>query len=415
MRQHLERRRIVSGGRFACTSLLALTLAGATACSGIFDATNEDAVTGDQITGVTVQPALISGVAHNFARAYDFLITNVGLIADELVTTGTWGDYTQTDQQGLFNLAGQNVNTGSVVESHWNTFQAARALAERAYTSIKGTSGTASGALAAQARLYSGMSYLFLGELSCDVAFDGGPAQAPVEALKLAETHLTEAITLADGANQTRFSQLARLMRARARFAQNNTAGAVADAQLVPAAFVFTVNPEVTGGFGWFWVHVNTFPTATVGPAFRSTGDPRVMIVSRPGQAGQTLYIPQRYPNGDSPLVLGNWQEARLIEAEVALAAGNVATAIARINEVRTAARLAPLATSLTSAQVLEALKLERRAELFLMGRRLQDMQRFGETPPEYRGTAPFARICIPVPQTERDNNPTLGAVRETR
>src|SRR5262249_23970502 len=160
-----------------------------------------------------VQPALINGVIYDFAVAYDFLITNVGLISDELVTTGTWGDYTQTDQQGLFNLAGQNVNTGSVVEAHWNTLQAARALAERANASLKATG--ASGTLAAQSRLYSGMSYLFLGELSCDVAFDGGRAQAPVEALKLAELHLTEAITLADGANQPRFAQLAHLMRAR--------------------------------------------------------------------------------------------------------------------------------------------------------------------------------------------------------
>lgn len=400
-------------GTYRARGAVLLAALSAVACSGILDATNKDAVTGEQIDGVAVQPALVAGAAQNFASAYDFLVTNVGVIGDELVTTGTWANYTQTDQLGGFNLADQNTNTGNIVEAHWNSLQATRVLAERAYASIKATGGTATSALAAQARLYSGMSYLFLGELSCDVAFDIGAAKPPIEAIKLAEAELSEAITIADATNQPKISQLAHLMRARARFDQGNGTGAADDARAVPPGFVFMVNPVVSGGQGWTWNHVNAFPTATTGTAFRTTGDPRVPITPKAGTPA--LWIPMRYPNRDSPLAVGTWQEARLIEAEVARAAGDVATAAARINEVRAAANLAPLASGLSAAQLLDALKLERRYELFLMGRRLQDMQRFGETPPEYRGSVPFAKICIPVPQTERDNNPNLGAVHETR
>ena len=49
-----------------------------------------------------------------------------------------------------------------------------------------------------------------------------------------------------------------------------------------------------------------------------------------------------------------------------------------------------------------QALKTERRHELFLEGHRMLDMRRFGEFP------AGWQAGCVPVPRAELNNNPNL-------
>lgn len=395
------------------------------ACNGLLEPDNKDAVTDAQLDagGAAVIPAMLTGVAHDFAVSYDYVVTNSGLLSDELQSTGVWGLYTTMDQGGTQAITVQNANLGNIVEPHWNYLQATRVLAEKAYNTVKTAGPVDANPYAAQARVYSGLAYLFLGELTCDVAFDLGPAQNPVEALKIADTHLTEAISIATAANltsgTTNYAALARLIRARVKMDLGQLPAAAADAALVPNTFSWVVNPVVKGGTGWTYFHtVGTFPTATTGPRFANTGDPR--ILTKAGTyvtATIPLVIPLKYSLSDSPLILGNWQEARLIQAEVELTNGNVAAAVTFMNQVRAAtAGLAPLSTSATAAQALQFLQTERGNQLFLQARRLVDAQRWNLVPPEFTSTTtPFARICIPVPQSERDANLNLGTVHSTR
>jgi hypothetical protein len=403
--------------------LLTATLLAGAACRGAFDATNPDAVTGTQVTnnGAAIVPAMITGVAANFATAQNQLVTGTGIYSDELVSTGIWGGYRRADSTGLQDITSTDANGGNITEPVWNYFQATRVLAERAYAAVAGSGPVAADKYAAQARVYSGMSYLALGEYFCDVAFDAGPSMQPIEAIKKADAQLTEAIAIGTAAGLTSgvndFVSLAKLMRARAKFDQGLYAAAEADAAAVPNSFSWLTRSVVAGGSSWLWGHtIGTIISATVGPAFANTGDPRVPV--KPGVYASALIplvVPQKYPNGDTPDILTNWQEARLIQAEVRLKAGDVATAIGLLNQVRTAAALTAYNPASTPAQAQAALLTETGNQLFLQGRRLLIMERNGIKPPEYTATAPFANVCIPVPQSERDNNHLLGTLHSTR
>ena len=99
---------------------------------------------------------------------------------------------------------------------------------------------------------------------------------------------------------------------------------------------------------------------------------------------------------------MGQWQEARLIEAEILLGQKETASAVALLNEVRAAAKLPALSAGLGEAEAWTALKQERRNELFLEGQRMIDMRRFDEFP------AGWGAKCSPLPKAETDNNPNL-------
>lgn len=419
-----SRRGIVPAMRMIAAGMIAGSALLISACKGILEATNQDAVTEEQLTGTSVNAALLNGTIQDFANSYEYAVGTVGILSDELTAppSGPWPNYTRADTQADFNLSQEQASVGQLPAPTWNLFQATRVLAEKLYVAAEAAGPVTSSPLAAQARTYSGMSYLFLGELSCDVAFDLGPAQQPVEAIKLADTHLGEAATIATAAGltsgTTNYAALAHLMRARAKRDLGQLAAADAEAALVPNGFVWTIKTVLTGAQSWPFFIANSFRSATVAVNFRSTSDPRVPISVKPGaaSAGSTAYDQLKYPAGDTPLRLASWQEARLIQAEAALSAGNTATAIGFLNQVRAAtAGLAPYPTTATAAQAEQFLQTERGNELFLEARRLIDIQRWGIVPPEYAGTTPFATVCVPVPQSERDNNLNLGNVSTTR
>ena len=99
---------------------------------------------------------------------------------------------------------------------------------------------------------------------------------------------------------------------------------------------------------------------------------------------------------------LAKWQEARLLEAEILLARGEVGNAVALVNEVRAAAGLAPVSSSLTAAQAEAALRTERKHELFMEGQRMLDMRRWGLFPQGWQAS------CVPIPAAEYATNPNL-------
>ena len=70
---------------------------------------------------------------------------------------------------------------------------------------------------------------------------------------------------------------------------------------------------------------------------FRSAGDPRVRSsVVGPGPDGVTLaYDVSKYGSMSAPIVLASGTEARLIEAESALGAGDAVGALGRLNALR--------------------------------------------------------------------------------
>jgi hypothetical protein len=104
------------------------------------------------------------------------------------------------------------------------------------------------------------------------------------------------------------------------------------------------------------------------------------------------------------PLQLTSARELNLILAEAALAAGDGAEARRRINIVRAFVAGTP-AWDGASPDGVTMLRHMRRVHLFMMGRRLSDMYRFGERDPRWQtnSAAYRARGCFfPIGFTER-------------
>jgi hypothetical protein len=156
-------------------------------------------------------------------------------------------------------------------------------------------------------------------------------------------------------------------------------------------------------------------PTAQGQNRTRVVNDQPVIVLNDPVSGQPDLALRARVnaliTGGEFlPITITSARELQLILAEAALARGDVAEARTRINVVRGFVAGTPPWTGATPDGVT-VLRHMRRAHLFLMGRRLTDMYRFGERDPRWQtGTAAFrARGCfLPIGFTERLSNPQV-------
>ena len=122
----------------------------------------------------------------------------------------------------------------------------------------------------------------------------------------------------------------------------------------------------------------------TNGLNFASANDPRVPVqfstapggVSRFDNVTPMVYF-LGYDNLSSPVVQASGVEARLIEAEAALAANNVATWLSKLNEARgTVAGLGPLTDPGSATARVDLMFRERAFWMYQTGHRLGDLRR---------------------------------------
>ncbi len=132
---------------------------------------------------------------------------------------------------------------------------------------------------------------------------------------------------------------------------------------------------------------------------------------TRTGNDGQTPFWQQlKFPDYGADIPLATGTEVRLIQAEAALQAGDVAESIGLINHARAPLNLAELPVPATMSEAWALLMNERGADLYLEGRRLWDLRRwFAEgLIGEWKELAGHDK-CIPISQAERASNPNLG------
>ena len=278
--------------------------------------------------------------------------------------------------------------------------------------------------LLAVANLYAGFSYSMLGMSMCQAAFDNGPAVNQKGMFALAEQRFTAAITAAQtaGADSVRFA--AYVGRARVRLYQGNTAGALSDAQQVPPGFVLNTSNDATDLRLYNRVYAVTkqYGDYSITPWSQNMTtengqvDPRSAVTlagTRSADNNKTIvYVPNKYAGGDgTPMPMARYEEAQLIIAEIQ----GGAQAVTIINAMRAAAGVQPYTGPTDAASVKALVISERQRVLFLEGTRNYDIERFGIpfNPPV--GTA-FGKggfygntTCLPLPDVERLNNPTLG------
>lgn len=280
--------------------------------------------------------------------------------------------------------------------------------------------------LLALADLYAGFSYSSLGMAMCEAAFDNGPAVNQKGMFALAEQRFTDAITNAQASGSDSVKFAAYVGRARVRLFQGNTAGALADAQLVPKGFVMNESNSgtstrlynrvyaVTKQYGDYsipiWSQNMTTENGEVDP--RSATQ---LANTRSANNNQTIiYTPNKYIAGDAaPMPIARYEEAQLIIAEIQ----GGAQAVSIINAMRATVGLLPY-TGATDAAAIKTLIIgERQRVLFLEGFRNYDIERFkipfnppvGDLFPVGGGTYGNT-TCLPLPDIEKNNNPSLGS-----
>ncbi len=320
-----------------------------------------------------------------------------------------------------------------IPDNAWNAAQRARWVAEDAVRRFRDVMGAQfdSYDLGAKALLYAGYANRLLGENMCEAVIDGGAPSAYTDYFHRAEAALTEAISVAGAAADARVGTAATAARASVRLMLGDDAGAASDAAAVSTNFVFqavySIENEDYYNF-LYWVNANQ-PYREISVSgtsneqyYKDTGDPRVAWSTNPAvPTAEFQYVPwlfpKKYTGRSSPLNLSTGREMRLVEAEIALRAGDWPTAMSKINGVRTAVisgttgqPLAPWpATSITEAWT--ALKRERGIELWLEARRLGDDRRWVEsnTPGDMEDMSDRVRLCFPIGLGERRANPNVG------
>jgi hypothetical protein len=194
--------------------------------------------------------------------------------------------------------------------------------------------------------------------------------------------------------DSTQIVYLAQVGRGRAFLDLNQLDSAAASVSSVPNDFHYTVFP-------WWGSYSFSSVEATVsdregrnGLPYRSSGDPRTAVVQHGTNTNtdSVSYFPKKYATaltgaGYTTFIVADGVEARLIQAEAALAHQDIPTWLSILNGLRATApipgttqpqpdRLPPLTDPGTSAARLDTLFTERAAWLFQTGHRQGDLRR---------------------------------------
>ncbi len=412
-------------GRFLFLGFVALSLSG---CSDLLDSLLEvqapSQVQARDLESEANANLLVAGAVAEYECALSHYILVGGLIGFELTdaqqTAAQW-DYdrrTLSPQGGWYATTTCNARLGA-----YTPIATARWTADDALQRLEGWSDSGvpnRSELIATAAAYSGYSHLLMGEGFCSAAFDAGPELSRQEVFERADTRFTRAIEAAQSANRTDLLNMAYVGRARARLNQGRGADAAADARQVTENFV--INARYTAAASraenrvFSWINQSRF--ISVWQAFHDAEvdgvpDPRVPLLNTGvrGVNQQTIIWNQlKYPSLNAPIPIARWAEAQLIIAEVE----GGQTAVDIINRLRDVHGL-PHFESTEPEEIRNQVIQERLRELFLEGQHLGDLIRH-DLPLDPAPGAPFVNgglygdmRCMPMPDVERLNNPSIG------
>jgi len=406
-----------------------------TACntSDMLDVQAPNSVPVDIYADPAFATLMVNSVIGDFECAFGSFVVAEGLLTDELhdsaLNNGNWN---MDRRDNAFTSGFYGTNSCTTVTGVYTPLSTARGEADAAIERLSGWTVAQVPnikTLEAQANLYSGFSYAALGMAMCQAAFDKGPLVNQLGIFALAEQRFTAAIAAAQAASLTNVLNAAYAGRARVRLYQHNTAGAIADAQLVPAGFVFNAAMDATNArrFNHIYSAISTSGALTVETTARAltteTGqvDPRsatIRLNTAPADGLNQIWIPTKYnaatlTAGQSiPQPITRYAEAQLIlaEAQGGTSAANI------INTMRAAVSLTPYTGPTDAASIKALIASERQRVLFLEGYRAFDIERLNLAlvpavgSPYLQGGVYGGTVCFPVPDIEKNNNPNIVA-----
>lgn len=417
-RVETTKRRKTSGPAGTLTAVMGLMLV--TGCD--FSVTNPGPVQDEQLNVPAAQLALVNGAGRALSAALAWVAYTSGAAALELQGSGNITNHGVTLKQRAGDLAPDNGET----DEHWQRAHTARWVAEESVRRMQEAVGDQfnSSALAAQALLHVGYSNRLLGENMCVAVINGGAAQPRAVHFDRAKAAFTQAMEIAQRADQPNLALAARAGRASVNASLGDWAGAAADAAGIPRSFVYNAiysDIEIDQYNRIFWAGASQpFRAATVYSTFfadyyTNTQDPRTpwdRLEGFPTGDGSTIpfYRQRKYTDRTDPIRLSSGREMQLIIAESQLRSGAWQEALQIMNSLRADVDLPPLQAS-GPTEVWNHLRLERAAELWLEGRALWDVSRWEEdaVPGTHFQDLSGRDRCFPIGITEINTNPNIS------
>jgi len=399
--------------------------------------------------------AAYTGALGDFALANDgdnggiegqILVT--GVMSDEYIDSETFPTRIQYDSRGIDDRNGTLTTVFRNLQRARVSLEVATGLL-RAYAPAPASRISELLSLSGLTKLYAGENYCSGVPFSSFSAATFGQPLTTQEILRAAIQRFDSALTVpvdtmqADSLTARLILNLARVGKARAflDLAQPSSAAewdsAAATAALVPPAFKYVATHTAFTNREYNGLHVfnsgssaggtGRFSVADLeglnGLNFRTANDPRVVTVQQGlGFDGTTpLYALQKYPASNSPTVVADGIEARLITAEVQLHQGDYPAWLTTLNTLRQnggvaglAALTDPGATPDTAART-NLMFRERAFWLFGTGHRIGDLRRLARqygrasetvfpTGTYFKGGLYGTDVNIPVPFEERNN-----------
>src|SRR2546423_2179839 len=412
-----------------------ITVVAVVACNTdkILAVTDPDVARPSALQGAAALPTLRAGAIGNFGVAYNGGAADVeqvhlsALLSDEFINTETFPTRIEIDQRAISTTNTSLANTGQ--GGTFFDLTRARASADLAVDAYRQFATKASDSTGfPEVLALSGFSYILFAENYCGAV--PGSKQEPDGTFTFGAPEWTNTLlespfskfnqqlampTTPTGAPLTAtFKNLASIGKGRALLDSGNYAAAAAAVTAVPTTFQYNylhaeTSARQNNGTWSLTQSVGRFGEADaeagIGLPFASDGnlkrtggapDPRVAdsIAARgssrsaKGFDGATDQMVQaKYPLRASAVTIADGVEARLIEAEAALSAGDPVGALTILNALRSNAALlslrgypanslAPLTLQATTAAQVDQLFHERAYWMYLTSHRLGDLRR---------------------------------------
>lgn len=322
------------------------------ACNDLLEVQDVDVTSDDNFVDATAVPALLASTINAFVNSYEDQILYTGVLADEWVISGTFPTRIEVDQR---DIDPGNATLGALFPD----ISRARALADfaDARLSLVDTDGSYAEEQAV-VRALSGLSLTIMTEAYCEGTpisrlvsgtdgdtFEYGPQLTRAQVTDSAIARFNAALQVAPSGSDGEY--LARIGLGRALMNRGDYPAAASAVASVPTTFIFMAEHSAESGQDnqvWaFNTNQERWSVAnlegTNGLPFRDAQDPR-MLWNRTGNdvgfdRGTPSYNALKYSDRPAQTPIADGVEARLIEAEAKLAAGDGAGMITILNDLR--------------------------------------------------------------------------------
>jgi hypothetical protein len=418
-------------------SALALVTAGALGACDVLDVENPNSLLADDLENPAAGTSLANGAEATLARGLGYYVVPALTASDELEWIGSrdaWGEMNRGNVNNPFNEF-TDFAFNWLGEGRWMADEAIRIL------SLQDSEGTIVDRLdLARALYFGGVAYTYVGDWLDDFAFSDRSQSSPPlgqdnmdQVFDQALDYLDRSLAVAEseGANGLAtqiMAQRARTKHGKAVWQMLNPAGSVpsdplvgpssgAEADAITALQGVGASVAIPRDVRWelaysaqtVWMDLGWQVNQRLEHRF---GDRYIVPTADNKRRDETLLadpidgVPDpaadaimdrveaggQYPN----LTLTSTREMLLIIAESRLADGDEAGAVLALNALRSLDGLTPYDPAVHEITAQELLVYARQANLYLTGRRLNDIYRFGETSDNWDD----ASIAVQVPGT---------------